>query len=86
MDINQLFDFVHYLFMGHKLIGVAVLVIVFIFLIKKTVATLKIALLIALLVAGFYLVSQLGNASFHGLIQEQHGVSEMNKAINNETR
>ena len=86
MNLHQALQLATNFLLTHRLIGIGLLVVAVIVVVKKPVAALKLTLLAALLVAGFYLFSQLGNATFHGLLEEQHGISQTTKQIGNETR
>ena len=75
--IQQAMDF----FADKPLIAVIVLGVVLLFCIKKTKEAMKVGIFLLILAVGFYVFSQLGDASFHGLKAKSAGTVKSQKAL-----
>ena len=81
MDIAHYYDTVSSYLINHPIIAGIIGICLAIFLIKNTLAAVKTLAFLFFVIGGFYFISQMGDASSHGVKSRDHGAHKSVEAL-----
>ncbi len=81
MDIAHYYDTISNYLINHPIIAGIITICLAIFLLKRTLTAVKTLAFLLFVIGGFYFVSQMGDASFHGVRSKDKGTHKSIEAL-----